>query len=44
MSLGSLLRRKLLCLSAGPHFVEYLSFKVTPECNVLLICKVKSYT
>ncbi|MFT7812321.1 M-protein, striated muscle-like isoform X1 [Arapaima gigas] len=24
----------------SPHFVEYLSFKVTPECNVLLTCKV----
>uniref|UniRef100_A0A8C6UGI2 Myomesin 1a (skelemin) n=1 Tax=Neogobius melanostomus TaxID=47308 RepID=A0A8C6UGI2_9GOBI len=25
----------------GPHFVEYLGFTVTPECNVLLKCKVK---
>uniref|UniRef100_A0A671MLK5 M-protein, striated muscle-like n=1 Tax=Sinocyclocheilus anshuiensis TaxID=1608454 RepID=A0A671MLK5_9TELE len=24
----------------GPHFVEYLSFKVTPECDVHLKCKV----
>jgi len=24
----------------GPHFVEYLSFMVTPECNVLLKCKL----
>ncbi|XP_043921501.1 myomesin-1 [Protopterus annectens] len=24
----------------GPHFVEYLSWEVTPECNVLLKCKV----
>uniref|UniRef100_A0A4W4F294 Myomesin 1a (skelemin) n=1 Tax=Electrophorus electricus TaxID=8005 RepID=A0A4W4F294_ELEEL len=24
----------------GPHFVEYLSFEVTPECNVYLKCKV----
>uniref|UniRef100_A0A8C7ZPC2 Myomesin 1a (skelemin) n=1 Tax=Oryzias sinensis TaxID=183150 RepID=A0A8C7ZPC2_9TELE len=25
----------------GPHFVEYLNFAVTPECDVLLKCKVK---
>uniref|UniRef100_A0A672Q2J6 Myomesin-1-like n=1 Tax=Sinocyclocheilus grahami TaxID=75366 RepID=A0A672Q2J6_SINGR len=24
----------------GPHFVEYLSFEVTPECDVHLKCKV----
>ncbi|KAL1006863.1 hypothetical protein UPYG_G00078220 [Umbra pygmaea] len=24
----------------GPHFVEYLSYEVTPECNVVLKCKV----
>uniref|UniRef100_A0AAX7TP27 Myomesin 1a (skelemin) n=1 Tax=Astatotilapia calliptera TaxID=8154 RepID=A0AAX7TP27_ASTCA len=24
----------------GPHFVEYLDFSVTPECDVLLKCKV----
>ncbi|KAF7661893.1 hypothetical protein LDENG_00250690 [Lucifuga dentata] len=24
----------------GPHFVEYLSFSVTPECDVLLKCKI----
>ncbi|XP_066579524.1 myomesin-1 isoform X2 [Amia ocellicauda] len=24
----------------GPHFAEYLSWEVTPECNVLLKCKV----
>ncbi|MED6280303.1 hypothetical protein CHARACLAT_009372, partial [Characodon lateralis] len=24
----------------GPHFVEYLGFTVTPECNVLLKCKI----
>ncbi|KAL6103970.1 uncharacterized protein ACO6RY_13801 [Pungitius sinensis] len=24
----------------GPHFVEYLSFTVTPECDVLLKCKI----
>ncbi|XP_031149844.1 myomesin 1a (skelemin) isoform X2 [Sander lucioperca] len=24
----------------GPHFVEYLDFTVTPECNVLLKCKI----
>uniref|UniRef100_A0A8D3DUY4 Myomesin 1a (skelemin) n=1 Tax=Scophthalmus maximus TaxID=52904 RepID=A0A8D3DUY4_SCOMX len=24
----------------GPHFVKYLDFAVTPECNVLLKCKV----
>lgn len=27
-------------LSTGPHFVEYLGFTVTKECNVLLKCKV----
>ncbi len=25
---------------AGPHFVEYLGFEVTPECDVHLKCKV----
>lgn len=25
----------------GPHFVEYLSFEVTPECDVHLKCKVR---
>uniref|UniRef100_A0A8C3A1M0 Myomesin 1a (skelemin) n=1 Tax=Cyclopterus lumpus TaxID=8103 RepID=A0A8C3A1M0_CYCLU len=25
----------------GPHFVEYLGFTVTSECNVLLKCKVR---
>lgn len=24
----------------GPHFVEYLNFTVTPECDVLLKCKI----
>ncbi|XP_034065511.1 myomesin 1a (skelemin) isoform X2 [Gymnodraco acuticeps] len=24
----------------GPHFVEYIGFTVTPECNVLLKCKI----
>ncbi|KAK7945029.1 hypothetical protein WMY93_000757 [Mugilogobius chulae] len=24
----------------GPHFVEYLGFTVTPECDVLLKCKI----
>ncbi|XP_069548422.1 myomesin 1a (skelemin) isoform X1 [Brachyistius frenatus] len=24
----------------GPHFVEYLAFTVTPECDVLLNCKI----
>ncbi|XP_011485367.1 myomesin-1 isoform X1 [Oryzias latipes] len=24
----------------GPHFVEYLNFAVTPECDVLLKCKI----
>uniref|UniRef100_A0A3Q1B6R4 Myomesin 1a (skelemin) n=1 Tax=Amphiprion ocellaris TaxID=80972 RepID=A0A3Q1B6R4_AMPOC len=28
------------CLSAGPHFVEYLDFTVTPACDVLLKCKI----
>uniref|UniRef100_A0A8C5I6P6 Myomesin-2-like n=1 Tax=Gouania willdenowi TaxID=441366 RepID=A0A8C5I6P6_GOUWI len=26
--------------SAGPHFVEYLDFTVTSECDVLLKCKI----
>lgn len=26
---------------AGPHFVEYLDFAVTTECDVLLKCKVR---
>lgn len=26
---------------AGPHFIEYLGFAVTAECDVLLKCKVK---
>ena len=25
----------------GPHFVEYLSYEVTPECCVILKCKVR---
>lgn len=28
-------------LSTGPHFVEYLDFTVTEECDVLLKCKVR---
>ncbi|XP_037662274.1 myomesin-1 isoform X2 [Choloepus didactylus] len=28
----------------GPHFVEYLSWEVTGECNVLLKCKVANIT
>lgn len=28
-------------LFTGPHFVEYLDFTVTAECDVLLKCKVK---
>uniref|UniRef100_A0A671V5V9 Myomesin 1a (skelemin) n=1 Tax=Sparus aurata TaxID=8175 RepID=A0A671V5V9_SPAAU len=28
----------------GPHFVEYLGFTVTEECNVLLKCKVRKVT
>lgn len=31
-------------LSTGPHFVEYLDFAVTAECNVLLKCKVRRVT
>uniref|UniRef100_A0A3Q3KHQ8 Myomesin 1a (skelemin) n=1 Tax=Mastacembelus armatus TaxID=205130 RepID=A0A3Q3KHQ8_9TELE len=27
----------------GPHFVEYLDFVVTSECDVLLKCKVRNY-
>lgn len=26
---------------AGPHFIEYLSYEVTPECCVVLKCKVR---
>ncbi|KPP67882.1 myomesin-1-like [Scleropages formosus] len=33
-------RRQEWFRKQGPHFVEYLTFKVTPECNVLLTCKV----
>jgi len=25
---------------AGPHFIEYLGYEVTPECCVVLKCKV----
>lgn len=25
----------------GPHFIEYLGYEVTPECCVLLNCKVR---
>uniref|UniRef100_A0A3P8W4N6 Myomesin 1a (skelemin) n=1 Tax=Cynoglossus semilaevis TaxID=244447 RepID=A0A3P8W4N6_CYNSE len=28
----------------GPHFVEYLDFAVTQECDVLLKCKVRNVT
>lgn len=31
-------------LSTGPHFVDYLDFTVTAECNVLLRCKVRGVT
>eukprot|EP00063_Salmo_salar_P070623 XP_014045458.1 PREDICTED: myomesin-1-like [Salmo salar] len=27
----------------GPHFVDYLGFQVTPECNVLLKATVRFY-
>uniref|UniRef100_A0A4W5NMM3 Myomesin 1 n=2 Tax=Hucho hucho TaxID=62062 RepID=A0A4W5NMM3_9TELE len=27
-------------INSGPHFVEYLSYEVTPECCVFLKCKV----
>ncbi len=26
---------------AGPHFIEYLGYEVTPECCVVLKCKVR---
>ena len=29
-------------LPTGPHFVEYLGFTVTEECNVLLKCQVRT--
>ncbi|KAJ8279799.1 hypothetical protein COCON_G00068650 [Conger conger] len=32
--------RKEYFRKQGPHFVEYLSYEVTPECRVLLKCKV----
>uniref|UniRef100_A0A8C9TPN7 Myomesin 1a (skelemin) n=1 Tax=Scleropages formosus TaxID=113540 RepID=A0A8C9TPN7_SCLFO len=35
-------RRQEWFRKQGPHFVEYLTFKVTPECNVLLTCKVRA--
>lgn len=31
-------------LHPGPHFVEYLDFAVTQECDVLLKCKVRNVT
>ena len=31
-----------LLLPTGPHFVEYLDFTVTEDCNVLLKCKVRT--
>ncbi|XP_064188960.1 M-protein, striated muscle isoform X2 [Anguilla rostrata] len=33
-------QRKEYFRKQGPHFVEYLSYEVTPECCVLLKCKV----
>ncbi|KAJ8376700.1 hypothetical protein SKAU_G00072800 [Synaphobranchus kaupii] len=33
-------QRKEFFRKQGPHFVEYLSYEVTPECRVLLKCKV----
>lgn len=26
----------------GPHFIEYLGYEVTPECCVVLKCKVRA--
>ncbi|XP_055018209.1 myomesin-1 [Boleophthalmus pectinirostris] len=33
-------QRKEWFRKQGPHFIEYLSYEVTPECCVLLKCKV----
>uniref|UniRef100_A0A3P8UAZ5 Myomesin 1 n=1 Tax=Cynoglossus semilaevis TaxID=244447 RepID=A0A3P8UAZ5_CYNSE len=33
-------QRKEFFRKQGPHFVEYLSYEVTPECSVVLKCKV----
>lgn len=30
-----------LCFCIGPHFIEYLGYEVTPECCVVLKCKVR---
>lgn len=30
------------CFCLGPHFIEYLGYEVTPECCVVLKCKVRS--
>lgn len=30
----------LFCL--GPHFIEYLGYEVTPDCCVVLKCKVRA--
>ena len=35
------LQTTFLFSHTGPHFVEYLSFEVTPECDVYLKCKVR---
>lgn len=32
---------KVFMLVTGPHFIEYLSYEVTPECCVILQCKVR---
>ena len=32
---------KLSGVPTGPHFVEYLGYEVTPECCVILKCKVR---
>uniref|UniRef100_A0A8K9WZ53 Myomesin 1a (skelemin) n=1 Tax=Oncorhynchus mykiss TaxID=8022 RepID=A0A8K9WZ53_ONCMY len=33
----------LVLIGEGPHFVDYLGFQVTPECNVLLKATVRFY-
>uniref|UniRef100_A0A8U7MWC3 Myomesin 2 n=1 Tax=Corvus moneduloides TaxID=1196302 RepID=A0A8U7MWC3_CORMO len=38
------LQRKEFLRKQGPHFSEFLHWKVTEECEVLLSCKVRKYT
>jgi len=37
-----LLIRYIFLVLSGPHFSEYLSFHVTDDCTVILVCKVNA--